>query len=166
MEEDGFKPGRIQRLEDCFEGRLEHFYAHDQDAVWRMLTEPKSLAQWLAGGTIELRIGGAVRIDFEDSGRKIDSTVLALEPRRLLEYSWSNGDEPKRPMRWELTPVKDGTRITLTVSVPLDEDVAKACAGFEGHLEMLATALEGVPVKFPLDLYLKARSAYQAMVPK
>ncbi|TAM87178.1 MAG: polyketide cyclase, partial [Candidimonas sp.] len=84
MEDSGFKPGRIQRLEDCFEGRLEHFYAHDQDAVWRMLTEPQSLAQWLAGGTIELRIGGAVRIDFEDSGRKIDSTVLALEPRRLL----------------------------------------------------------------------------------
>ena len=38
--------------------------------------------------------------------------------------------------------------------------MAKACAGFEGHLVMLAAALEGVPIKFPFDLFMQARAAY------
>ena len=44
------------------------------------------------------------------------------------------------------------------------EDVAKACAGFEGHLEMLATALEGVPTRFPFDLFVQTRKAYAEQV--
>ena len=54
----------------------------------------------------------------------------------------------------------EGTRLELQVRLPAGEDAAKACAGFEGHLEMLAAALEGVPIKFPFDLFLKARAGY------
>src|SRR5690606_30786927 len=107
----------------------ERVYEHDQAALWRMLTEPQALAQWLAPGTIELRSGGAVRIDFADSGTVIDSKVLALDPPRLLEYSWSSGNEPERPLRWELNPVAGGTQLVLTVRIPASEDASKACAG-------------------------------------
>jgi hypothetical protein len=120
------------------------------------------LAKWLAPGTIELHQGGAVRIDFGDSGIVIDSVLTAFEPLKVLEYSWSSGDQPQRPLRWELTEESGGTRLQLTVRLPGDEDAAKACAGFEGHLAMLAAALEDVPVRFPLDLYLAARKHYQA----
>jgi uncharacterized protein YndB with AHSA1/START domain len=164
MSEGDFQPGSIRRLDQGYQGRLERVYGHEPAAVWRMLTEPQGLAQWLAPGTIELRAGGAVRIDFADSGIVIASTVRALEPLRLLEYSWSSGTEPERPLRWELEATEQGTRLVLTVTVPAGEDAAKACAGFEGHLEMLAAALEGVPVRFPLELYLQARKAYQAML--
>ncbi|WP_323029159.1 SRPBCC family protein [Castellaniella defragrans] len=164
MSDDDFQPGTIQRLEQGFEGRLERFYGHDPAAVWAMLTQPPHLAQWLAPGTIELRQGGAVRIDFADSGIVIDSTVTALEPQRVLEYSWSSGSQPARPIRWELAEEADGTRLTLTVRLPGDEDAAKACAGFDGHLDMLAAALENVPVRFPLDLYLRARKHYQTLL--
>jgi uncharacterized protein YndB with AHSA1/START domain len=157
--------GQIRRLADeGYEGRLERRLDHDRHAVWRMLTEPQALAQWLAPGSIELRRGGRVRIDFADSGRIIDSTVLDLEPPRLLEYSWSAGDEPKRPLRWQLSEDKTGTRLLLTVRLPPGDDAAKACAGFEAHLEMLAAALEGVPIRFPLDYYLEARRAYQELL--
>ena len=54
--------------------------------------------------------------------------------------------------------------LALTVRVPADEDIAKACAGFEAHLEMLAAALEGVSIKFPFDLYVQARKAYSEQV--
>ncbi|WP_368639661.1 SRPBCC family protein [Castellaniella ginsengisoli] len=164
MSDDDFHPGTIQRRDRGFEGRLERCYAQDPAAVWAMLTEPRYLAQWLAPGTIELRRGGAVRIDFVDSGIVIDSTVMALEPQRILEYSWSSGQQPERPIRWELAAQAGGTRLTLSVRLPADEDVAKACAGFEGHLAMLAAALEGVPVRFPLELYLRARQHYQALL--
>ena len=156
--------GKLQRIPQGFEGVLSRQYDHDAAAVWRMLTEPQAMAQWLAPGSIELRVGGAVRIDFADSGTVIDSRVTALEPGRVLAYSWSSGSEPERPMRWELAPVQGGTRLTLTLQIPANEDAAKACAGFEGHLDMLLGALEGVPIKFPFQRFLQARGEYNAQL--
>ncbi len=166
MTVDSVPLGRIRRLENGFEGRLERLVEHDRDAVWRMLTESQALAQWLAPGSIDLHIGGGVRIDFVDSGTKIDSTVLALEPLQLLEYSWSSAGEPQRPLRWELSAVGAKTRLVLTLRLPADEDIAKACAGFDAHLEMLAAALEGVSIRFPVDRFLEARQAYRELLSK
>lgn len=165
MDKGGIQLGRITRLDDGFEARLERVVEHDRDAVWRMLTEPQALVQWLAPGSMELRVGGKVYMDFEDSGRKIESVVRQLDPPRLLEYSWSSSGEPARPLRWELSPVETGTRLVLTLRLPAGEDVAKACAGFDAHLEMLAAALEGIPIRFPLDHYIAARRAYQELQP-
>ena len=50
-----------------------------------------------------------------------------------------------------------GTRLTLTVRLPAGEDIAKVCAGFDAHPEMLAAALESVSIRFPFDHYLKQR---------
>lgn len=165
MDDGDFRPGRIRSFDDGFEAMLERTIGHDQDTVWRMLTEPQALAQWLAPGSIRLRVGGRVHIDFEDSGRRIESVVRRLDPPRLIEYSWSSGDEPDRPLTWELDPAENGTRLTLTLKLPADEDLAKACAGFDAHLEMLTAAMEGVPIGFPVDYFLKARRAYQKAQP-
>ncbi len=156
----------IKHLDSGFEARFSRIIEHDQDAVWRMLTEPQALCQWLAPGSIELRLGGAVRIDFADSGTAIESTVLHFDPPRLLEYSWSSGDEPERPLRWELDADERGTRLVLTMRLPATEGIAKTCAGFDAHLEMLAAALEGVPIRFPFDYYLKRLRAYGASRPE
>lgn len=166
MHDDTIRPGQIRRLATGFEGRLERWLGHDQKTVWQMLTEPQQFMQWLAPGSIELRQGGHVRIDFADSGVVIDSTVLAFEPLRLLAYSWSSGDEPQRPLRFELAAADNGTMLRLNVQVPAQEDIAKACAGFEAHLDMLAATLEGVPIPFPFERYLAARSAYQEILPQ
>ncbi len=164
MSDDALNIGRITAQGEGFQGRLERVFAHDRAAVWRMLTEPQAFAQWLAPGTIDVRPGGAVRIDFGDSGVVIDSTVLALEDQALLAYSWSSGDEPERRLDWQLSDADGGTRLVLQVQVPKDEDAAKACAGFEAHLEMLAAALEGVSIRFPFQHYLDARKAYQSQL--
>lgn len=164
MADDTAPLGRIQRTENDIEGRIERHFPHPPEALWQMLTEPQAIAQWLAPGTIDLRLGGRVHIDFGDSGVVIDSTVLALEPLQELSYSWSNGDDPERPLRWRLARTETGTDLVLTVTLPAAEDIAKACAGFEAHLEMLAAALEGVPIHFPFQLYLARRGAYQEML--
>ncbi|MEO8839258.1 MAG: SRPBCC family protein [Herbaspirillum sp.] len=166
MDKEIFQVGRIRRVSSGFEGQIERLIKHDRNTVWRMLVEPQALAQWLAPGSIELRIGGAVHIDFADSGTVIDSTVLKLDAPKLLEYSWSSGNDPERLLRWKLITVDEGTRLVLTLRIPVGEDAARACAGFEGHLEMLAAALEGVPIHFPVDLFLKARRAYQELQPE
>lgn len=166
MNDEAAVSGRIQRLAEAWEGRLERWVGHDREAVWRMLTEPQLFVQWLAPGSIELREGGRVHIDFGDSGVVIDSTVLAFDPQRLIAYSWSSGTEPERPLRWELAAAGEGTTLTLTVRLPAQEDIAKACAGFEAHLDMFAAALEGVSTRFPFERYLAARHAYQELLPQ
>ena len=156
--------GTLQRSPNGFEGRLTRQLPHGTAAVWHLLTASEGLALWLAPGQIELRDGGAVRIDFVDSGTVIASHVTALQAERLLAYSWSSGAEPERPMRWTLTPTTSGCTLELTLQIPSSEDPAKACAGFEGHLDMLEAALEGVPIKFPFQRFLQARSSYQAQL--
>lgn len=162
MSETNVVHGHIRRLGNgSFETKLERRYeGHDRAELWKMLTDATRLPEWIAAGTIEPRKGGKAHIDFQDSGIVIDSEVIAFEPPHRLAYSWSSAAQPRRPLRWELDEAQGGTRLTLTVGTPAGEDPAKACAGFEGHLEMLAAALEGVPIKFPFDLYKQARAEY------
>jgi uncharacterized protein YndB with AHSA1/START domain len=133
------------------------------EEVWSALTEPSRLVEWLAPGAIELRQGGTVRLEFPDGGL-IDSTVSAIEPKRLLEYSWSIPGEPVRPVRWELEPIGAAVRLTTTLSMPANEDVGRGLAGWAAHLEMLAAALANVPVKFPFDVFKAAREAYRSQL--
>ncbi|MFA5665280.1 SRPBCC family protein [Castellaniella sp.] len=162
MSTDELPIGTLKTLPDGrHEGLLSRIFpGHDRQALWAMLTEQDKMAQWLAPGQITLKEGGAVKIDFADSGIVIESTLLELAPEHVLAYSWSSGSEPERPLRWALSDTPEGARLVLTVTVPADEDPAKACAGFEGHLDMLAAALEGVPIKFPFERFLQARAAY------
>ena len=153
---------RFTRQGDYVEARLVRRLDHPAATVWAFLTEPARFAQWLAPGEIELRPGGPARLDFVDSGIVIDSQVSACEPLRLLEYSWSGPGEPLRPVRYELAEEGEATRLTLTLRTPAGEDAGRACAGWDAHLEMLAAALEGVPIKFPFELFKERRDAYRA----
>ena len=165
MSEHNTDLGRMQHTDAGIEGQLGRTLAHPPATVWAFLVESEKMAQWLAPGRIAPQTGGAVHIDFADSGTVIDSQVTAYEAGRLLEYSWSSGNEPARPLRWELAALADGgTRLALTVRIPAGEDAAKACAGFEGHLDMLAAALEGVPIKFPFARFIQARTVYNAQL--
>ena len=164
MTDDTAVMDRIRRDAAVTEARLTRALPHPPEAVWSMLTDSAALAQWLAEGRIDLRPGGRVHIDFGDSGVVIDSTVLDLAPPHRLAYSWSNGDQPARPLHWSLEASAGGTLLALTVTLPAGEDLAKACAGFAAHLEMLAAALESVPARFPFSLYLEKRKEYQALL--
>lgn len=164
MSDNNIPFGKIIKGADYFEGQLSRDFAHPSAALWRMITAADSVPLWLAPGTIELKQGGAVHIDFADSGIVIESEVTAFREGALLEYSWSSGNQPKRPLRFEIAGQGENSRLTLTVRIPLSEDPAKACAGFEAHLEMLATALEGVPTKFPFQVFVAARGHYSAQL--
>lgn len=131
------------------------------EEVWAALTEPASLPQWLAPGQIELCLGGAAKLDFVDSGGVIDSKVTAVYPGRLLEFSWSCPGEPLRPLRWVLEPIGPTTRLVLRLTVPANEDAARATAGWAAHLQMLAAYLAGAPTRFPFEVFKVARDAYR-----
>ena len=156
--------GTIEKQGDEYEAVLERTLDHDLPAVWAMLTEPDRMVEWLAPGEIELRKGGAAKLNFVDSGIVIDSTVTEFDPQHLLEYSWSSPGEPLRPVRWELEATEGGSLLRLTLRNPEDEDVARSCAGWEAHLMMLLAAIEGVPIKFPFERFMETREAYNELM--
>ncbi len=164
MPSNDIELGNIEHKDGYFEAHLERYLDHDDETVWSMLTDPSRFVDWLAPGQIELRLGGAAKLNFVDSGIVIDSEVTAYEPLRLLEYSWSGPDEPERPVRWALTPSSGGTNLSLTLRIPDEEDAARSCAGWEAHLMMLLAAIEGVPIKFPFERFQESRELYNALV--
>ncbi len=156
--------GTIEKSGGYYEARLTRVLDHKPEDVWAMLTEPARFVDWLAPGEIELNKGGAAKLNFTDSGIVIDSTVTECEIGSLLQYSWSSGDEPERPVRWEISATDNGTELTLVLGVPEEEDVARSCAGWEAHLMMLLGAIEGVPIKFPFERFQSTRAAYDEMI--
>ncbi|MBS0293345.1 MAG: hypothetical protein JSR16_07480 [Proteobacteria bacterium] len=87
-------------------------------------------------------------------------TATGFEGRLARRF----GREAERPMRWELAPAGAGATPTLTLQIPASEDAAKAGAGLEGHLDMLETAWEGVPIECPFQRFPTARSAHGAQL--
>ena len=164
MTEIDYEQPVFTRQGDATVARMQRLVDDTPARVWAALTTPDILVQWLAPGEIDLRLGGAAKLNFVDSGIVINSKVSAFEDGRLLEYSWSGPDQPLRPLRFELSPQGEATRLTLTLTEPATEDVGRSCAGFAAHLEMLAAALAGVPIKFPFETFKAARDAYRAQL--
>lgn len=155
--------GTVQRQEGRVRICLERAIDHDISAVWEMLTASSCLTNWLAPGHIEQYPGGAVEIDFGLSGAPIKSTVSAIRVPELLEYSWSAGNQPLRPIRWQLSRTGTGTLLQLTLDLPDDDKVALSCAGWDAHLEMLLAALEGIAIHFPHERFRGARAAFRQL---
>lgn len=155
--------GQIHRKGNRAIAHLSRDIEHDIERVWTMLTDSVHLPQWLAAGYIEQRPGGVVKLDFGLSGSPIDCQVHAIKPPELLAYSWSAGQDPERPIRWELRQTGSGTRLTLTLDLPGDGNVALSCAGWDAHLEMLLAALEGISIHFPKDRFRQTRTAFDRL---
>lgn len=152
------------RKDDVIAFQIRRDFDASPERLWRALTRPEDLVQWLAPGTITLAVGGVAQLDFGDSGIIIDSLVTAITPGQRLEYSWNGPDEPVRPLRWEISPIDGGARLTLSQSLPASEDAGRAAAGWRAHLEMLAAALAEVPIRFPFASFKAAREAYRVPV--
>jgi uncharacterized protein YndB with AHSA1/START domain len=124
--------------------RFERRYAASARELWSALTDADRMRRWLgAAVSIEGRVGGAVRLRW-DSGDEMRGVITAFEPGRLLEYTWC---EPalgvESVVRFELRAEPSGTVLVLEhTQVPADQRAGFG-AGWHGHLDALAAALEG-----------------------
>jgi len=157
-----FQSPAFERVDGRVTARFGMTLENRVDEVWAALTSPARLVDWLAPGQIDLRPGGTVKLNFVDSGIVIDSKISEIDPPRVLEYSWSGPGEPLRPIRFELEPVGAATGLAVTLGVPAGEDAGRSAAGWAAHLDMLAAALAGAPIKFPFEVFKAAREAYRA----
>lgn len=91
---------------------------HPPEKVWRALTEPALLAQWLLPTDLELSVGRPFRFKAEPTqwwDGIVDSEVIELEAGRRLKYAWRTAG-PKgldSTVTWTLMPTAGGTRLCL-----------------------------------------------------
>ena len=113
------------------------------ERVWAHLTKPELLATWFSDGVVADRVGGDVRFDMGASGR-----ITAIQPPRLLEYTWNEDDASEGPVvdslvRWELAPDGDRVRLTLTHSRLPENEILGHSAGWHTFVERMEARLDG-----------------------
>jgi uncharacterized protein YndB with AHSA1/START domain len=110
---DKTEPGQIETV--AFEIELRHA----PDKVWRALTDPTLLSEWLLP-VLELNLepGSAFRFKtqaYPGWDGTVDCRILEVEPHRRIKYTW---DVPflKTVVTFTLAPTTTGTRLTIVQS--------------------------------------------------
>lgn len=125
---------------------------HSVERVWRALTEPEEVKQWLDGGlAIDARLGGRIELAPEGTGLG-RGEIVRYEPPHVLEY-WievvrENAPNNVHLMRYELEAEGDGC--VLYFSNTFDKGETRvpnsvAC-GWHAYLELFDDFLEGRPI--------------------
>jgi uncharacterized protein YndB with AHSA1/START domain len=130
-------------------------------AVWRALTDPAELPEWLAEGTIDLHVGGEVVLRFDDGEAR--GTVTELEPGTVLAYSWREGDDHESHVRFQLDVVGDGTHLTLVHTRLPAPSAPGFGAGWHHHLDLLEalTTGAGAPAEWSRERFHELRTEYE-----
>jgi uncharacterized protein YndB with AHSA1/START domain len=93
---------------------------HSPDKVWRALTDPALLAEWLLP-VIDLKLEHGAEFKFKTQPHPgWDGTVncrfLEVEPKRKLSYTWIVGFGLDTVVTFTLTPTESGTHLSLVQS--------------------------------------------------
>jgi uncharacterized protein YndB with AHSA1/START domain len=96
--------------------KFEVTYGHTPEKVWRALTDPQAISQWLMPNDFEPRAGH--KFQFRTKPQPgfdgvVNCEVLEIDPPRKLIYSWCGGDL-RTVVAWTLqATAQGGTRLTL-----------------------------------------------------
>lgn len=90
------------------------------ERIWRALTQRHLIEEWLMKNDFEPAVGHRFSLRGEWGG-VLDCEVLALEPNRLLSYTWDFAHEDaaynlKSVVTFTLTQTSTGTRLRMEQS--------------------------------------------------
>jgi uncharacterized protein YndB with AHSA1/START domain len=127
--------------------RFERRLNHPVERVWEAITDPAEIEAWWGRATVDLRAGGAMRIEWLNGDVTMPATITELDAPRLLEIE----GEPHGTLRFELAPDGDGTRLTFVARSQIPEEFrSKVLAGWHYHLDELERFLDdGTRVDWP-----------------
>lgn len=123
---------------------LNQYIPYPPAKVWAALTEPELLAKWWAAGDVRPVVGHRFTLDMGQWGQQA-CEVLAVEPERLLRYSFAPGTL-NTTLTWRLEPEGDGTCLTLEhKGFDLDSPLGKfAFHGMRGGWPAVLARIENV----------------------
>jgi uncharacterized protein YndB with AHSA1/START domain len=146
--------GTIEGTEVLFERRFEA----PRERVWRALTDPQELGDWLAPADIDLRVGGAIVLKFEDGDER--GTITELHEPEVIAYTWNEG-ETDSLVRFELESEGDATRLRLRHTFEGEVDFSSYGGGWHHHLEQLIAQVAGRPIDWDSNRYRELKSEYE-----
>jgi uncharacterized protein YndB with AHSA1/START domain len=89
---------------------VEREFAHSPEKIWRALTQPHLIAEWLMKNDFRPVVGHGFNLR-ADWGA-VECKVVAVEPNKTLSYTWgAYGLESV--VTWTLTPTPTGTRLRM-----------------------------------------------------
>lgn len=129
--------------------RFVREYPDPVERVWAAISDPAELTAWFPARVAfpddgRPAPGCPVRFTFGTDGDGGTGTVLVCDPPSRLTFTWE-GDE----LRFELTPLVSGCRLTVTTLLEGPDTAARNAAGWEVCLDGLDTALAGGTVEAP-----------------
>ncbi len=134
--------------------------------VWAFLTRTETLPAWFGEGTIEPRIGGAVRL----MGGHIRGTVTQWHEPHHLAYTWNvfepddaadaRSAHPESYLQLDLT-AQDSTTLLALTHFPVPEEFHKqTCMGWHTYLDLTEAATKGDTSLTRTDLMQKNAALY------
>ena len=96
---------------------IEREFAHPPDKLWRALTQPHLIEDWLMKNDFKPDVGHRFNLS-GDWGGVLDCEVLEVEPNQTLSYTWNFAhDDPDFDLQsvvtFTLTPTDAGTRLRM-----------------------------------------------------
>ena len=96
---------------------VEREFPHAPDKLWRALTQPHLIEEWLMKNDFAPIVGHRFNLRGEWGG-VLDCEVLAIEPGRTLSYTWNFAhDDPayalKSVVTFTLSPTAAGTHLRM-----------------------------------------------------
>ena len=141
--------------------RFERRLQHPVQQVWAAITEPDQIEAWWGRAAVDLRPGGAMRIEWLNGDVTMPATITELDPPRVLEIE----GEPHGRLRFELEPDGDATVLRFIARSPVPDDfLSKVQAGWHFHLDALADFVDdGTRIdwpNWPLDRWQAIHDTY------
>ncbi len=96
---------------------VEREFAHPPEKLWRALTQPHLIEDWLMKNDFAPNVGHRFNLRGEWGG-VLDCEVLEVEPQRTLAYTWNfANDDPayalESTVTFTLTPTSAGTHLRM-----------------------------------------------------
>ena len=96
---------------------VEREIPHSPEKIWRALTQPHLIAEWLMKNDFKPAVGHRFNLS-GDWGGVLDCEVLAVEPNRTLSYTWNFEHDDaafnlKSVVTFTLTPIRMGTHLRM-----------------------------------------------------
>lgn len=130
---------------------VEREIPHPPDKIWRALTQPRLIEEWLMKNDFEPVVGRRFSLR-GDWGGVLDCEVLEVEPNKTLSYTWNFAhDDPaynlESVVTFTLTPTSAGTRLRMEQQgfrPDQKQAYGGAQAGWRGFFESLEHVLAGM----------------------
>ena len=126
---------------------VEREMPHPPEKLWRALTQPHLMAEWLMKNDFAPVVGHRFNLRGEWGG-VLDCEVLVVEPNKELAYTWNHAhDDPafnlQSVVTFTLTPSPAGTRLRVE-QAGFRPDQRQAFGGANAGWQQMFAKLEQV----------------------